>query len=310
MPLSDELRALAERVSNWGRWGDDDERGTANLIDDDALRRGLACVRSGKAFSLAIPLDQNGPQLPGGAPGRIDPIRTMLSLNQTYTGDAGDAAFNDDMVVMSMSSGTHIDALAHVTYEGLAYNGFPADSVHATRGATRAGADKIGPLLSRGVLLDVARVKGVERLEPGYPLTEADLDAAVDQAGVTIEPGDVLLVRTGQMQLLREGQVWKYNHDSAGLSTQTIEWIRRHDAGAVFADTYVFEVWPPEDWAHMMVVHMIHLRDMGLVQGQNFDFEALAADCASDGVYDCFFTAAPEPFTGGCSAPVNPLAVK
>lgn len=310
MPLSEELAALAARVSNWGRWGDDDERGTANLIDAAALQRGLACVQRHVTFSLAIPLDQNGPQLPGGAPGRIDPIRTMLSVNQTYTGDPADAAFNDDMAVLSMSSGTHIDSLAHVTYDGQMWNGYEASAVEAARGATRCGADKLGSLVGRAVLLDVARVKGVERLDAGYPLTADDLDAAVEQAGVTIEPGDVLLVRTGHIQLLHKGKVWDYNHDSAGLSTQTIQWLRDHDAGAVFTDTYIFEVWPPEDWSCMMPVHMIHLRDMGLIQGQNFDYEALAADCAEDGVYACLFFAVPEPFTGACSAPVAPIAIK
>src|SRR5262245_47056520 len=234
MPLSEELQALAARVSNWGRWGDDDERGTANLIDDAALRRGLACVRTGKTFSLSIPLDQNGPQLPGGAPGRIDPIRTMLSVNQTYTGDPGDAAFNDDMAVLSMSSGTHIDSLAHVTYDGKMWNGYDATTVDAARGATRCGTDKLGPLVGRAVLLDVAAAKGTDRLDEGYPITGEDLDAAVAQARVTIEPGDVLLVRTGHIRLLRKGKVWAYNHDSAGLSTKTIAWLRERDVGAVF----------------------------------------------------------------------------
>lgn len=309
MPLSDQLRALAARVSNKGRWGPDDERGTANLIDAAAQARGLACVRRNVTFPLAIPLDENGPQLPGGAPGRIDPIRTMLSVNKTYTGQPGDAAFNDDMVVLSMSSGTHIDALAHVTYDGEMYNGFPAEAVDAS-GASRCGTDKLGPLVSRGVVLDVARAKGVERLDPGYAITASDLDAAVGLVGYNPEPGDVLLVRTGHIQLLHAGKVWAYNHDSPGLSTGTIDWIRSCDAGAVFTDTYIFEVWPPEDWSQMMAVHMIHLRDMGQVQGQNFDFEALAADCAEQGTWDCLFVAVPEPFTGACSAPVAPIALR
>jgi kynurenine formamidase len=234
----------------------------------------------------------------------------MLSLNKPYTGDPADASFNDDMVVMSTSAGTHIDGLAHVTYEGFMYNGFPAETVDATDGATRCGVEKIGPLMSRGVLLDVARAKGVDALEPGYAITADDLEAAVLLAGVSIESGDVLLIRTGHMQLLREGKVWKYNHDSPGLSLATVEWVHAHDVAAVFTDTYILEVWPPEDWTQMMVVHMIHLRDMGLVQGQNFDLEALAADCADDGVHEFLFLAAPEPFTGGCSTPVNPIVTK
>jgi kynurenine formamidase len=309
VPLSEELAELAAKVSNWGRWGDDDERGTLNLIDEAATRRGLDAVRLGRSLSLAIPLDQTSPQQ-GGAPGRIAPLRTMLSINQTYTGDVGDAAFNDDTVVMAMSAGTHLDALAHVTYDGKMWNGYPADLVTAAGGATRCGADKITPILSRAVLLDLPAVKGVERLDSGYAVTADDLDAAVDHAGVTLEPGDVLLVRTGHMQLFHRGKTWDYNHDSPGLSTRTIEWIHAHEPGAVLTDTYIYEVWPPEDWSCMMPVHMIQLRDMGQIQGQNLDLEALAAECAEDGVHTGLFWAAPEPFTGGCSAPVNPVLTR
>ena len=309
MPLSDELRELAGRVSNWGRWGDDDERGTLNLVDADAARRGLDAVRDGVSRSLALPLDQSSPQA-GGAPGRIAPLRTMLTINQTYTGLPDDAAFNDDTVSMAMAAGTHLDALAHVTYDGLMYNGFPADAVTAQAGATRCGADKLTPVLSRGVLLDLPATKGVERLEPGYAVTAEDLDAAVDHARVTLAPGDVLLVRTGHMQLFHAGDTWGYNHDSPGLSTGTIEWVHAADAGAVLTDTYVYEVWPPQDWACMMPVHMIQLRDMGQIQCQNVDLEGLAADCAADGRHEVLLWAAPEPFTGGCSAPVNPVATR
>ena len=160
------------------------------------------------------------------------------------------------------------------------------------------------------MLLDLPAALGVERLEPGYAVTADDLDAAVELAKVTLEPGDVLCVRTGQMQLFHAGETIAYNHETPGLSTHTIRWIRDHDLGAVFTDTYVYEVWPPQDWAAMMVVHMIHLRDMGQIQGQNFDLEGLAADCADDGRYEFLFTAHPEPFTGACSAPVHPVATR
>ncbi len=309
MALPDELAELAQKVSNWGRWGDRDERGTQNLIDADATRRGVALVRDGRHRSLAVPLDQTSPQQ-GGAPGRIAPLRTMLAVNQTYTGQDGDAAFNDDTVVMAMAAGTHIDALAHVTYGGFMYNGFPDAKVTAAGGAKRCGADKLDPIMTRGILLDLPLVQGLDRLPVGYSITAEDLDAAVDHAKVTVAPGDVVLVRTGQMKFFREGDTTAYNHDSPGLSTHTIEWVHDRDLGAVFTDTYVYEVWPPQDWAAMMVVHMIHLRDMGQIQGQNFDLEGLAADCADDGRYEFLFTATPEPFTGALSAPVNPIVTK
>ena len=309
MPLSAELVELADKVRNWGRWGDDDERGTANLIDADAIRRGAAAVRAGQAISLVMPLGPGSPQA-GGAPGRFNPVHRMLTVNTPYTGDENDACFNDDAVDMPLSAATHLDALAHVTYGGKMYNGFAADAVTEDGGATRCGADKIGAIATRGVLLDVARSKGVERLEPGYALTEDDLDAAVERAKVSLRPGDAVVVRTGHMRLYHDADVWGYNHDCPGLSTHTIEWVWRHDLSVVVDDTYVFEVWPPQDWDCMMPVHMIHLRDMGQVQGQNFDLEALAEACASDGVYEFLFTATPEPVTGSCSGPVAALAVR
>jgi kynurenine formamidase len=308
MPLSDELTELAASVSNWGRWGDDDELGTLNLIDAAAFARGTASATRGQAVSLCIPLDQDGPQQPGGAPGRIDPEHTVFSINQGYTGDPRDAAFNDDEVRMSLAAGTHIDALAHVTYDGLMYNGFSADLV-TEKGAEKCGADKLVPIVTRGVLLDLPTVLGVERLAEGYAITADDLDAAVTHARVTIEPGDALLVRTGHMQLLSQGLTEKYNHDSAGPSTHTIRWFRDHDVAAVFTDTYVFEVWPPQDWQCMMPVHMIHLRDMGLIQGQNWNLEPLADVCATEGTHHFQLVAAPEPFTRALSAPVHPVAI-
>jgi kynurenine formamidase len=309
VPLNDELRALAARVSNWGRWGDDDERGTQNLIDVAATRRGIDAVQTGHAISLAIPLDQDGPQEPGGAPGRIDPKHRMLAVNETYTGNIADACWNDDEVTLSLASGTHIDALAHLSYDGLLYNGYPASLV-TDAGTPKCGADKLAPVVTRGVLLDLPAVMGVSRLDPGYALTADDLDAAVEHAKVTVEPGDALLVRTGQMQLLHQGEVEAYNHDTPGLSIHTIEWIHSHDAGAVFTDTYVYEVWPPTDWDCMVPVHMIHLRDMGQIQGQNWDLERLAEACADDNRYTFLLSASPEPFTGALSAPVSPVAVR
>jgi kynurenine formamidase len=308
VPLTPEMQELAQKVSNWGRWGDDDERGTLNLIDSAARLRGVAAANSGDALSLAINVDRNAPQ-EGGAPGRFHPVHSMLSVNTTYTGNDDDACFNDDMLVLPLSAATHIDSLAHVTYSGKMYNGFPASMVRTPGGATKCGADKIGPIVSRGVLLDLPALKGVERLEPGYAITDTDLDAAVEHARVTLEPGDVVLVRTGHMQHLHAGDQVTYNHDTPGQGLSTVEWVWRHDLGAVFNDTYVFEVWPPEDWTCMMPVHMIQIRDMGLIQGQIFDLETLAVRCAEADRYEFLFSASPEPITGGCSAPVNPVAV-
>lgn len=308
MTLPDEFVALAARVSNWGRWGDDDELGTLNLIDDDAVRRGAACVRTGKRFSLAVRLDQHSPQI-GSVPGRVNPLRTMVAINTEYTGSPDGFCSNDDVVTMGLQAATHWDALAHVSYGGLLYNGFPAASVTAEAGATRCGIGRVKALTTRGVLLDVARALGRERLEPGYAIRAEDLDAAA--GGIDVRPGDAVLIRTGHMQLFkaRDRQSYTGGHQP-GLSMQTVPWLRERDVAAVATDTLALEVYPGEDERVLFPVHLLQLRDMGLTQGQNFDLEALAADCAADGVYDFLLEASPLPFTGGCGSPVNPVAIK
>ena len=310
MALPPELQRLAAEVSNWGRWGDDDELGTLNLIDDAAVARGLAAARTGARIPLAIRLDANGPQL-GTIPGRINPLHTMVAINTSYTGDPDDCCFSDDTITMGLQACTHWDGLAHVSYSGLLYNGFPASSTTAERGATRCGIHKVTSIVSRAILLDVARALGHDVLPPRHMIAEADLDAAVALAGVGPEPGDIVLIRTGQMAYLkrrdREGYLLS---DQPGLTTRTIRWFRRHDVAAVAIDTLAMEVHPGEDPAVLFPVHAIQLRDMGLTQGQNFDLEALSVHCAADGIYEMLLVANPEPVTGGTGAPVSPVAIK
>ncbi len=308
MALPDHLKQLAARVSNTGRWGADDERGTLNLIDAAAVLRGVAAARQGRTFSLAIPFDEDGPQT-GAVPGRENPRRTMLSVNAPYTGDPADFCANDDAVAMGVQAATHWDALAHVSYEGRLYNGIDA-SVVDERGAGRLGIENFGPVVSRGVLADVARVHGVDHFDGGYAVTGDDLDVATTQSGVPVEPGDVLLVRTGQMHFLREGDPARFANPSPGLSTQSVEWLHDHDVAAVATDTLVFEVWPPEDPAVLLPVHLLHLVDMGMPQGQLWALDDLAADCAADGQYDFLLCATPLPLTRSVGGAVAPTAIK
>lgn len=307
MALPDQLQRLAARVSNWGRWGVDDQRGTLNLIDETARLRGIAAVRSGRAFSLAIPFDEDGPQS-GAIRGRDNPTRTMLMVNTSFTGDPSDFCTSDDRVVMGVQAGTHWDSLAHVGYDGKLYNNIDI-SVIDDAGAHKLGIENVGPLTTRGVLLDIARHKGVEFFEEGYPITGDDLDAAAADARIDVQSGDALLVRTGQMHHLPSDRE-RYSHPSPGLSTKSIEWLHDNNVAAVATDTLVFEVWPCEDPAVLLPVHMIHLRDMGLLQGQNWYLDELADDCEADGRYEFLLVANPLPLTRSVGGPVAPVAVK
>ncbi|MGH8775458.1 MAG: cyclase family protein [Jiangellaceae bacterium] len=308
MPLPQHLRQLADRVSNAGRWGADDQRGTLNLIDADAVLRGVAAARQGRVFPLAIPFDEQGPQT-GAIPGRDNPRREMLLVHASLTGDPADFCTSDDKLAMGVQAATHWDALAHAGYEDELYNHVPASAV-TEAGATRLGIEQVGAVVSRGLLADVARVHGVDFFEDGYAVTGDDLDAAMALGGLTPAPGDVLLVRTGQMRWLRTGDRERFASPSPGLSTQSVEWLHDHDVAAVAIDTLVFEVWPGEDPAVLLPVHLLHLRDMGLLQGQLWALDALAADCGADGQYDFLLCATPLPLTHSLGGPVAPTAVK
>jgi kynurenine formamidase len=316
VPLPGDLADLAARVSNWGRWGDDDELGCANLLSDESARRGAAEVRTGRRVSLAVDLRADGIQV-GQPARRFNPLLTVTSLNERDQFAPGIWEGTDDIVMMSTCAGTHIDALCHVSYDGRLYNDVPTTAVTAQEGATKLGAEKLPDIVTRGVLVDLPRLKGVaglDEVDPGYSITADDLDAALDAAGVQPQAGDVLCVRTGEMRHYRAGERVRYATGTdfrlPGLSVHSIEWLHRNDIAGAFTDTYAYEAFPPSlpDWSDCLAVHMIQLRDMGLIQGQNWDLEDLAAECERQQRWTFLLSAAPEPLVGASSAPVAPVA--
>ena len=304
----DDIAALAKRVRNWGRWGTDDRLGTLNLVDRDAVRRGLACATDGRAISLALPLSKDGPQL-GFIAARTNPALTTF----TFAGGTEplDASFlwHDNQVTLGVQAATHWDGLAHASYGGQLYNGFPAAGI-TDDGVGPLGIENVRTLVSRGVLLDIAAARAVDRLGKSEVVTGDDLDAATELARTTIEPGDVVLVRTGHIQRFHEGDRITYAAHAPGPGLSAVEWFHRHDVAAVALDNLIFEVYPSEREDAPLAVHFLDIVDMGLTQGQNFDLEALAVDCAADGRYTFLLSASPEPFVGAAGAPVNPVAVK
>jgi kynurenine formamidase len=317
---------LARRVSNWGRWGADDQLGTLNFIDAAARLRGVAAVHDGNAFPLGLPMSESEGIQMGFIEGRVNPTRSMICVNNPLSPDPEWIASSEDVVTFAMQCATHWDGLAHVSYGagpdgGKLYNGYPATSV-TEAGTTKLGIHLIGSLVSRGLLLDVARAKGLEVLDGGYPITPDDLDAACELGKLTVEPGDVLLVRTGQAAHLalpgRPGlagappkrDLIAYTWPTPGLTLATTEWFHAKDVAAVATDTMVLEVYPCEDKNLYLPVHLIHLVEMGMTQGQNWFLDELADACAADGRYEFLLDATPLPFTNGLGSPVNPVALR
>ncbi|MGW2669892.1 cyclase family protein [Streptomyces sp. NPDC001272] len=307
MTMPPEFHEIAKRVNNWGRWGADDEIGTLNLITEEVVRAAAAEVRTGARIPLALPLKEDGVQA-GLIPGRINPLHTMVQINQELFGP-GTVACSDDAVTMGLQAGTHWDALTHVSHSGRIYNGRPASTITAHGRSQFSGIEKATPIVSRGILLDVARAKGLDRLPGGHAVTPEDLAEAEEFAGTEVRAGDVVLVRTGQIQLYLAADKHAYGYPSPGLSVRTPEWFHARDVAAVANDTLTFEVFPPEIDNLWLPVHALHLVEMGMHQGQNWNLEALSTACAEAGRYTFLLAAIPEPFVGGTGTPVAPVAV-
>ncbi len=331
MATMKDFRRVADDVRNWGRWGDDDELGTLNLITADKVAEAAATVKKGTVISLGGDFGANGPQ--GAFKFRFNPIHVM-------TVDGGDAEtlvkyapewarnsvaqelssffvdnpfrFNDDMITMSLQAATQWDALSHVYYEDKLYNGFPADSV-TSFGAYHCGIDKVDVkgITSRGVLLDVVAHRGAEVFcAPGNPITPAELDDIAAKQGVEIRSGDIVVVHTGWWtRFLSTGD----GHEAgSGLDWTCASWLHDHDVAAVAADNLMVEDPDPANGVEgtFLPMHMLCLRDMGLMFGEYWDLGGLAADCAADGVYEFQLIAPPLKVVGAVGAPVSPIAIK
>jgi kynurenine formamidase len=319
-PGIETVRLLAERFSNWGRWGPDDQLGTLNHIRESDVVAASALVRSGRVFSLAIPVDETGPQ--SGGFGRFNPIHLMIRdgnaaatgtvVRDFYGGRDRWIRGTDDLLILPLQSGTQWDALAHIVFDNHIYNGYDATDV-GSKGAIRNDIAKVRDrVVGRGVLLDIPRSRDVPWLEPGEPIHAADLEACARSQGVEVGRGDIVLIRTGQMAQCRDAGGWgAYAGGSApGLALDSTGWIFDHELAAVASDTWGVEVLPNETPDVFQPLHIILIVHMGLLVGEIFDLEALADDCASDGRYEFLFTAPPLPITGGVGSPVNPLAIK
>ena len=309
-----DIETMAKRVSNWGRWGPDDELGTLNFIGPDELKAAAALVRKGKSISLGLDFNFQGPQNTGWG-NRFNPIHTMLATGTDAVAgnqDAGRIRYADDMVTMPLQCGTQWDALGHVFYGDKMWNGYDAILVDST-GAKKNGIEKTrAKMVGRGVLLDVARFKGGDYLADGYGISADELDACAKAQGVEIRRGDFVIVRTGQMeQRLAAGDWGTYAAgDAPGLRFETAEWMHRREIAAICTDTWGCEVRPNEVADAMQPWHWVVIPMLGITMGEIFNLRELGEDCAADGVYEFFFCAPSLPITGAVGSPINPIVVK
>lgn len=314
------VREMAQKYSNWKRWGELDELGTLNFVTPQRVAEAARLARQGRVYSLSIAFDERGPQTGGFL--RFNPMHFMIrdganavagtTVRDFYGGVNHHTLGTDDVIFLPTHSATHWDALAHITFEGKIYNGYDAIEV-SNRGARKASIDRArDKILGRGVLLDVARARGKPWLEPGEAVSGEDLQACAEQEGVSVRPGDFLLVRTGQMAQVQDRGNWGTyaGGDAPGLSLGSVPWLHASQVAGAATDTWGAEVRPNETADVFQPLHILLIAFVGLTVGEMFYLEDLAADCARDRVYEFFFAAPPLRITGGVGSPTNPIAIK
>ncbi|MGH9057264.1 MAG: cyclase family protein [Acidimicrobiales bacterium] len=314
-PDSRTVLELAAKYRNWGRWGADDQLGSMNYITAEKVRQAASLVRKGRVFSLALPLDSSGPMT--GSFGRVNPIHLMLQDGGDIQSGAQDhlatLRYTDDAVYLVLQCSTQWDALAHIYHDGKMYNGHGTDAVTSSGALKNSITQVKDKMVTRGVLLDIARHKNKPWLDVSEPIHGEDLQSCADSQGVTVGEGDIVLVRTGRIGAVRQRGHWGDEYaggPAPGLAISAAPFLCERHVAAVALDTWGIEVLPNETPEIFQPLHIILLVNAGIHIGEMFDLEKLAADCAEDGVYEFMLVAPPLTVTGSVGSPVNPQAVK
>lgn len=307
---------LAQAPSNWGKWGPDDEVGSLNYLGPEQAVAAAALVRSGKVFTLQRLIgDPKGDPV---WPGRSPAVRTQIMDEASWDGAEapqfpGGLHYADDKIDAFLQGSTQYDALGHVWYDGKLWNGYDARTT--VGGMDVASVEPIAQrgVVGRGVLLDMARFRGKEHLDTAETFDHTDLEACAAAQGVELRPRDVLLIRTNYLQLFFElGDAFYEGFCEPGLqySPELVQWFADNEIPNLVTDTIANEVTTDQNNGVALTLHCALMRNLGVVFTEITDLEALAADCAADGVYEFMYTAAPLKIAQGSGAPVNPVVVK
>ena len=290
----EEFDALFQEYNNWGRWGADDERGTMNLITEEKTREAAALVRRGITVSLSHnPMPDEAVDNPDAA--------FNHTMGQSLRSDTYEFTYHGYGV-------SHIDSLCHFLWNDRLYNDIlPSES-------TPDGCGKLGiqnlktGIVTRGILLDIARLKDVPYLEPETPIYVEDIEAWEQEAGVTVSPGDVIFVRTGRWARRAELGPWQISNSSAGLHASVLPWIKDRGVAFVGSDAAT-DVMPSMVEGIRQPVHTMLIAGFGTNIFDNMDLEALADRAAQENRWEFMITAGPIPVEGGTGSPLNPIAI-
>ena len=299
-----DIERMMEELSNWGRWGDDDQLGAANLITAAKRLEAIATVTEGITVSLEHPLlTEIAPDVP-------QPFqRRVLSIPEPTDEPEFFGGISDNYSISYHGySHSHIDSLCHILYKGKMYNGKDQDTVTEAGCATNSILNLQGGIVTRGVLIDIPRLKGVDYLEPGTPIYQEDLEAFEEMAGVVVRPGDAVFVRTGRWARRAALGPWVVAQGAAGLHASAMPWIKARDISFLGSDV-ASDVVPSQIEGVRLPVHQLAIVAMGVNLFDNQDLEAVAETAARLNRWEFLVIAAPLAVEGGTGSPVNVLAI-
>jgi len=298
MTKADFDRSMKE-LSNWGRWGKDDQLGAINLITEAKRKEATALVTEG--FSVSLSHDAET------AKAADNPSPFVHRMVKTGL-DSDDFASDVYEVDFHGLAHTHLDALGHFFYQGKMYNGYPKELI------TKAGAAKDSVLtmknglMTRGILIDIAKLKGVEYLEPGTAIYPEDLDAWEKKAGVKVSSGDAIFIRTGRWARRKAKGPWPVEQGLAGLHASCGKWLHDHNIAILGSDA-ASDVSPSQvEGVPATAIHLLAIVAMGIPIFDNCDLEAVSNAAAQRNRYAFLLTAAPLAVPGGTGSPINPIA--
>src|SRR6266478_1411442 len=287
-------------LSNWGRWGKQDQMGAVNLITPAKRKQAASLVKDGVSVSLARNTESEK------AADNDSPFgHTMTSTGKNPL----EGSYSMDLISVSYHgwAHTHMDSLCHMSYKGKMYNGYPQTDV-TSQGATKLAVTNFkNGILSRGILMDIPRLKGVPYLAPGTPIYPEDLDAWEKKAGVKVGSGDIVLIRTGRWAARAAKGPWKISTNSAGLYASCTKWLKARDV-AVLGSDGASDVMPSGVAGVTQPIHQLVLIAMGMPIFDNLDLEAVSAEADKRQRWEFHLSAAPLAVTGGTGSPFNPIA--
>jgi kynurenine formamidase len=287
-------------LSNWGRWGKQDQMGAVNLITPAKRKQAASLVKDGVSVSLARNIETEK------AADNDSPfVHKMTSTGKTPL----DGTYSMDMISVSYHgwAHSHMDSLCHMFYKGKMYNGYSQEDV-TSQGATKLAVTNFkNGLLSRGILMDIPRLKGVAYLEPGTAIYSEDLDAWEKKAGVKVSSGDIVLIRTGRWAARDSKGPWNISSKAAGLHASCAKWLKARDV-AILGSDGASDVMPSGVTGVTQPIHQLVIIAMGMPIFDNLDLEAVSAEAGKRQRWEFHLSAAPLAITGGTGSPFNPIA--